>query len=589
MNRGISISPGIGVGKAMVLKTQGIVIIQAAAGNAEEEYIRYDKALAHAAEQLERLANSARTEMGEEEAAIFEAHCDIVNDSAMTSQVKERIAAQGISAEAALQTVTDEFIMMFEEMDDDYMKERAADIRDIRNRLYRILQGVEEQNLKELTEATIIIATDLTPSQTAEMDKRYVKGFITEIGGETSHSAIMARCLQIPAISGVKGLTSLISDGDVIAMDGVSGDFFVNPEEAILDKMASQAEQEKQKLLGLQSLIGQPTVSRDGVRVELAANIGTPKDVDRVLENDGEGIGLYRTEFLFMDRDRMPDEEEQFVAYKTVLERMQNKPVVIRTLDIGGDKKLDYLEMPEEMNPFLGYRAIRLCLDQPDIFKTQLRALYRASAVGNLKIMFPMISSLEELLEAKKYCEEVKSQLRAEKIPFSEHVQIGIMIEIPAAAIISDILAKEVDFFSIGTNDLIQYTTAVDRMNTKIGKLYTAYHPAVLRLIKTVIDNAHREGIWVGMCGEAAGDPNLVPVLLGMGLDEFSMSAGSVLNTRSIISALDTKEMAGKVEIVLKLSTAQEVREYLQWSREGACLRRPLGEFGRVVGNIGVS
>ena len=439
------------------------------------------------------------------------------------------------------------------------MRERAADIKDVTNRILRHILGVKVIDLADLAEEVVLVAHDLTPSDTATMDKKKVLGFLTDIGGRTSHTAIMSRTLEIAAVVGLNSATTEIKDGDFIAFNGNTGEVIINPdEETITTYRKLKADYEEYKK-ALELLKGQATVTLDGRHVELAGNIGTPGDVEGLIKNDAEGVGLYRTEFLYMDRSDFPYE-----AYKAVLEGMNGKPIVIRTLDIGGDKKLDYLPMDEEMNPFLGYRAIRLCLDRKEIFITQLRALYRASVHGKLRIMFPMISSLEELLQAKEVCEEVKTQLKAEGIAYSDEVEVGMMIEVPSAAVISDVLAKHVDFFSIGTNDLIQYTCAVDRMNQKISYLYNQFNPAVLRLIKMVIDNAHKEGKWAGMCGESAGDQLMIPILLGFGLDEFSMSPISILPARKLINSLSYEDMKKLSEEVLALGTAKDIKAYIE-------------------------
>ena len=431
------------------------------------------------------------------------------------------------------------FVSIFESMDNEYMRERAADIKDVTNRVLRHILGIKVVDLSALSEEVILIAHDLTPSDTATMNKNMVLGFLTDIGGRTSHTAIMARTLEIAAVVGLNDATEKIKDGDFVVFNGETGEVIVNPDKETINKYSQLKAKFDEEKEALKQLIGKASTTLDERHVELAGNIGSPNDLEGLLKNDAEGVGLYRTEFLYMDKeDDFPTEDEQYEAYKAVLEGMNGKPIVIRTLDIGGDKELKYFKMDEEMNPFLGYRAIRLCLDRTDIFKTQLRALYRASVHGKLRIMFPMISSLEELLKAKEILKEVLAEMDAEGIAYSNDVEVGMMIEIPSAAVISDILAKHVDFFSIGTNDLIQYTCAVDRMNQKISYLYNQFNPAVLRLIKMVIDNAHKEGKWVGMCGEAAGDQRMIPILLGMGLDEFSMSPISILPARKFITSV---------------------------------------------------
>jgi len=562
--KGIGVSPGIVIGRVLLKEEKQILVEKRDIKNYEEEIQRFKRAIESGKSEIQDIYDNVLKNMGETEASIFEAHLMILEDPEMVEQVEKKIEENKVNAEWALKEISEMFISMFEAMDNEYMKERAADIKDVTSRLMKKLLNIEEVNFSELVNEVIIVAHDLTPSDTSQIDKNKVLGFITEIGGRTSHSAIMARTLEIPAIVAVKDVTTKVKNGDLIVFDGEEGLIHINPEEQIVklyeDKKAEYNKSQKQ----LSLLIGKESITIDGIRVELAANIGTPKDLESVINNDGEGIGLFRSEFLYMDRKTAPSEEEQFEAYKEVAEKMKNKPVVIRTLDVGGDKELEYLNLPKEMNPFLGYRAIRVCLDKVDIFKTQLRAILRASAYGNIKIMFPMISSIEELRAAKAILQEVRNELIKENIKFNEKLEVGIMIEIPAAAIISDLLAKEVDFFSIGTNDLIQYTTAVDRMNEKISHLYNPFHPALLRLVKLVIDSAHKENKWVGMCGEVAGDPKLIPILIGMGLDEFSMSPISILKARGIIRNISQDKMRDLAQQVINLPTAEEVENFIE-------------------------
>jgi phosphotransferase system enzyme I (PtsI) len=564
--KGIGVSPGIVIGKVLLKEEKQIIIEKKDVISYEEEIQRFRIAMENSKTEIQDIYNNVLKNIGETEASIFEAHLMILEDPEMLEQIEKKIQDNKVNAEWALKEVSETFISIFEGMDNEYMKERAADIKDVTGRLMKKLMNIQEINFSKLANEVIIVARDLTPSDTSQIDKNKVLGFITEIGGRTSHSAIMARTLEIPAIVAVKDITSKVKNGDLIVFDGEEGLIYVNPEEEIVKLYEGKKEEYNKSQKELSLLIGKESITIDGARVELAANIGTPKDLGSVISNDGEGIGLFRSEFLYMDRKSAPSEEEQYEAYKKVAEEMKNKPVVIRTLDVGGDKELDYLNLPKEMNPFLGYRAIRVCLDKIDTFKTQLRAILRASAYGNIKIMFPMISSIEELRAAKAILQEVKDELLKENIAFNEKLEVGIMIEIPAAAIISDLLAKEVDFFSIGTNDLIQYTTAVDRMNEKISHLYNPFHPAVLRLVKMVIDNAHKENKWVGMCGEAAGDPKLIPVLIGMGLDEFSMSPISILKARGIIRNISKQKMRDLAEQVINLPTAEEVEKFIEKS-----------------------
>ena len=457
--------------------------------------------------------------------------------------VCQKIKDNTYTAEYAYALVSQDMIKMFEEMDNDYMKERASDIKDISNRLLSYLLNIEVKNPGDIHEEVIVVSEDLTPSDTAQLNRKFVKGIITEMGGPTSHSAIMARTLEIPAVVGLKSITDTLKTGDLIILDGNEGLVIVNPNKEVLDQYKTLAQTYIDKKNKLKNLVDQASETKDKHRVELGANIGSPKDLDKALKNGCEGIGLYRTEFLYMDNQAFPTEEEQFQAYKEVLDKMQGKPVVIRTLDIGGDKELSYFDTPNELNPFLGQRAIRLCLENMAIFKTQLRALLRASVYGNLKIMFPMIATLDEFRKAKEILLKTEVELREEGMEVSKNTQVGIMVEIPSTAILADQFAKEVDFFSIGTNDLIQYTFAADRMNESVSYLYQPYNPSLLRLIKMVIEAGHKEKKWVGMCGEMAGDPIAVPILIGLGLDEFSMSASSILGTRALIGRLSYDKM----------------------------------------------
>jgi len=562
--KGIGVSPGIVIGKVLLKEEKKIIIEKKGITSYEEEIKRYKVAMENSKSEIQDIYNNVLKNIGEKEATIFEAHLMILEDPEMLEQIEKKIQDDKVNAEWALKEISEMFIAMFDAMDNEYMKERAADIKDVTSRIMKKLLNIEEVNFGQLANEVIIVANDLTPSDTSQIDKKKVLGFITEIGGRTSHSAIMARTLEIPAIVAVKDITKKVKNGDLIVFDGEEGLIFVNPDEKIVKQYEEKKLEYNKSQQALSLLIGKESTTLDGKTVELAGNIGTPKDLSSVIGNDCEGIGLFRSEFLYMDRTSAPTEEEQFAAYKEVAQKMNNKPVVIRTLDVGGDKELDYLNLPKEMNPFLGYRAIRVCLDKVDIFKTQLRAILRASAFGNVKIMFPMISSIEELRAAKVILQEVKEELLKENIVFNEKLEVGIMVEIPAAAIISDLFAKEVDFFSIGTNDLIQYTTAVDRMNEKISHLYNPFHPALLRLVKMVIDSAHKENKWVGMCGEVAGDPKLIPILIGMGLDEFSMSPISILKARGIIRSISQEKMKALAEQVVNLPTAEDVEKFIE-------------------------
>ncbi|MFV0559158.1 MAG: phosphoenolpyruvate--protein phosphotransferase [Enterococcus sp.] len=545
--KGIAASDGVAVAKAYLLVQPDLAFTKVSVEDTAAEEKRLDDALEQSTKELTQIREKAAQSLGEAEAQVFDAHLMVLSDPEMIGQIKQNIQDNKVNAEAALKEVTDMYIGMFEAMDDNkYMQERAADIRDVAKRVLAHLLGVKLPNPSMIDEEVVVIAHDLTPSDTAQLDRTYVKAFVTDIGGRTSHSAIMARSLEIPAIVGTQEITSKVKEGDIVAVNGIEGEAIVNPSEdqkaaylkAGEDFAAQKAEWEKLK--------NAKTETADGKHFELAANIGTPKDLTGVHNNGAEAIGLYRTEFLYMDSSDFPTEDDQYEAYKAVLEGMDGKPVVVRTMDIGGDKELPYLELPKEMNPFLGYRALRISLSElgDGMFRTQMRALLRASVHGNLRIMFPMVATLKEFRAAKAIFEEEKQKLTTEGVSVADNIQVGIMIEIPAAAVIADKFAKEVDFFSVGTNDLIQYTMAADRMNERVSYLYQPYNPSILRLIKHVIDSAHAEGKWAGMCGEMAGDQMAVPLLVGMGLDEFSMSATSVLKTRSLMKRLDTTKMA---------------------------------------------
>lgn len=562
--KGIAASAGIAIARAFILEHPDYSISQKQVTDVDAELAKLDAALAQSQTELEAIKARTLQELGEKKAEIFESHLLILNDPELIDPVKEKIKSESVNAEYALNETATQFIQMFENMKSAYLQERAADMRDVTKRILKHLLGLNYVSPSEISEEVIVVAEDLTPSDTAQLNRKYVKGFTTNIGGRTSHSAIMARSLEIPAVVGTKNVLSSVQSGDLMIVDGLEGDVIINPTEAIVAQYRAKQEAYAKQVEEWKKLRTEPTVSKDGVHVELAANIGTPNDVAGVLDNGGEAVGLYRTEFLYMGRDKLPSEEIQYVAYKSVLEKMEGKPVVVRTLDIGGDKELPYLDLPKEMNPFLGFRAVRLCLDRQDIFRTQLRALLRASVHGNLRIMFPMIATLGEFREAKAVLEEEKAKLEAEGIQVASNIQLGIMVEIPSTAVLADQFAKEVDFFSIGTNDLIQYTMAADRMNERVSYLYQPYNPAILRLIKMVIDAAHREGRWVGMCGEMAGDSTAIPILLGLGLDEFSMSATSILPARSQISKLSRAEMQTLAAKALEMGTAEEVVELVR-------------------------
>ncbi|OQP16038.1 phosphoenolpyruvate--protein phosphotransferase [Geobacillus zalihae] len=561
---GIAASSGIAIAKAYRLETPDLAAEKRAVADVEAEVARLEAAVAKAKEELEAIKQHALEKLGEDKAAIFAAHLLVLDDPELLNPIKEKIQTERVNAEYALDETASFFISMFEAMDNEYMKERAADIRDVTKRVLAHLLGITISNPSLISEEVVIIAEDLTPSDTAQLNRQYVKGFATDIGGRTSHSAIMARSLEIPAVVGTKTVTAEVKNGDIVIVDGLDGQVIINPSPELLAQYEQKRARYEAQKAEWAKLVHEATVTADGIHVELAANIGTPDDVKGALANGAEGIGLYRTEFLYMGRSELPTEDEQFVAYKTVLEQMNGKPVVVRTLDIGGDKELPYLQLPKEMNPFLGFRAIRLCLEMQDMFRTQLRALLRASVYGNLKIMFPMIATLDEFRQAKAILLEEKEALLRQGVAVADGIEVGMMVEIPAAAVMADQFAKEVDFFSIGTNDLIQYTMAADRMNERVAYLYQPYNPAILRLISHVIDAAHREGKWVGMCGEMAGDPIAIPILLALGLDEFSMSATSILPARAQLKQLSKEEAARIKETVLSLGTAEEVVSFVK-------------------------
>lgn len=561
--RGVGVSPGIAIGKALVLKEETISIPQQRTQTAAEEIQHLNQSLISVRDKLGEIKARAFGDLGDK-AKIIDVQILITQDEELLSYAQQCIQ-DGMTAEAAINAGIEFYAKMLEELDNEYMRERVADLRDVGGRIVRNLLGVDERDLANLSEDIIIVAKDLSPSDTASMNKAHVLGFITDIGGRTSHSAIMARSLEIPAIVGTKDGTRQIQTGDILIVDALEGEIMLHPTSSQISQYERRREVQREEKQRLQSLKSLPSILADGHRVELSANIGNPEHARGAIANGAEGVGLYRTEFLYMGRNEFPSEEEQFAAYKAVAVMFdQNRPVVIRTLDIGGDKELPYLDMPKEMNPFLGYRAIRLCLDRTEIFKIQLRAILRASAFGNIKLMYPMIATLEELRAANQVLDTVKKDLRRENVPFNEEMEVGIMVEIPAVAILADQFAKEVDFFSIGTNDLIQYTMAADRMNEKVAYLYQPFNPAVLRLIQGVITAAHQKGKWVGMCGEMAGDLSAIPILLGLGLDELSMSASSILPARSLVRQLTQQEARRITQAALALGNAQEIKNFVE-------------------------
>lgn len=560
---GKSASQGIAIGRALVLRSQTIKIEEGHVSDVDREKARFEKAIEKSAGEIRKLHEKVLATLGNDKAQIFEAHLMILEDPELTDSVREKISNEKVKATKAVDDVARMFITMFESMDQEYMRERVLDIKDVTDRIQRNLLGIQSPDLSALSSQVVVVAHDITPSQMASVDLKCVLGIVTEIGGKTSHTAIMARTLELPAVVGLKDATTGIHDGEFVVLDGETGEVYPNPTSdtiRIFEEKRARELKAKQELMGL---VGHPSKTVDGHEVFLEANIASALDLDTVIRNDAQGIGLFRTEFIYMDRSSAPSEDEQFEIYRKVLERMDGKPTVIRTLDVGGDKNVSYLKIPKEENPFLGFRAVRYCLRNPDLFKTQLRALLRASIFGNLHIMFPMISNLGEVKEARAFLEEAREEVKARGLKVAEKIKVGIMIEIPSAAVIADVLAKHVDFFSIGTNDLIQYVCAVDRMNENVHDLYDPFHPAVLRLINNVIVEGHKAGIEVGMCGEMASNELLTEVLLGMGLSHFSMAPSGILRTRRKISTANfakAKKVAGEV---LKMSGPDEIRAFL--------------------------
>jgi len=561
--KGIGVSSGIAIG--YVLKKEETVqkIERKTIEDSGAEMKRLNEARQTSIAQLDQIIQKMQQENRDEEAQIFEAHKMLVGDDIFFGEVEQMILKEKVNAEWALQVITDAYIKQFASFEDEYLRERQADLVDIRNRITKILLGIEEKEPDAVSDEMVIVAKDLAPSDFAKMDLSKIIGFVTEKGSKTSHVSIMARSYGVPAVVGVEAIFTKVKNGDAIIIDGEAGTVLLNPTAAELDTYQRKQQKLQEFNTRLQALKDRETCSLDGKKFTIAANISGPQDVDAVLANGGEGIGLYRTEFLFLDRDSFPSEEEQFTVYKSVVEKMKGKPVVFRTLDVGGDKELPYLDIPPEDNPFLGFRAIRICLANQELFRTQLRALLRASEYGNLKIMFPMISSLEELRAAKAQLKAVSAELEKENIDFAEDIEVGMMVEVPAAAMIAEIFAKEVDFFSIGTNDLIQYTTAVDRGNQRIAHLYTEYHPALFRLIQRIVDAAHQEDIWVGICGEAAANPRLAPIYAAMGVDELSVDSKSILKIRWMLNNSSCLEMEKVIAQIMEMPTAEEIEAYL--------------------------
>ena len=564
--KGIAASDGIGIAKAYLLIDPDLSFEKKTIDDPATEYERVEKAFSASIADLATIKQNAKSRLSDEELEVFDAHIAILSDPEMKNQIKDEIESQHVSAEEAMTDVTTNFANVLAAMTDNkYMQERAADVKDVAKRALSHLLGKQLPDIASISEPVVIIAKEITPSDTSQMDAKFVKGLATDLGGRTSHAAIMARTLRIPAVVGAEDVTSTIKNGDMVIVDGLHGDIIVDPSQAQIDEYQAKADSFEKERAEWAKLVDAPSVSKDGQHFEIAANIGTPDDVADALKQGADGVGLFRSEFLYMSSDHLPTEDEQFEAYKKAVVGMQGKPVVVRTLDIGGDKPLNYLPLPEEMNPFLGYRAIRICLHRPDIFKTQLRALIRASEFGPVEIMFPMIATLAELHQAKAIYQECKDELQKDHPGLGDNVKIGMMIEVPLAALYADQLAKEVDFFSIGTNDLIQYCFAADRGNDAVSYLYQPLNPAFLRLIKHVIDAAHANNTKAAMCGEMAGDQLAMPLLLGLGLDEYSMSASSILRTRSMMKDLDTKECAKWANDAINLCyTADEVEKMVK-------------------------
>lgn len=559
--QGIPAASGYSIGQAVILEHNTTEIERKSIHDVQAEVERLQTAAQQAVKELEEIKESTAQKLGEHHAEIFATHILVLQDEEFIGQAIEQVRTEQVNAEYALSKVTQQLVDIFNHMDSEYMRERAADFRDVSNRVLNLLLGKKINSSHNFDKEVVLFAYDLTPSDTAQLDRSKVVGFATNIGGRTSHSAIMARSMEIPAVVGLKNATEMVHTGDTIILDGASGIILINPDQDTIAEYRSKKTKFEQRKEEIKRFKDKPSITADGYEVELAANIGNPQDALGARNHGAEGVGLYRTEFLYMGRNQFPTEAEQYHSYTAVCETLgSTQPVIIRTLDIGGDKELPYLQLPKEMNPFLGYRAIRLCLDRKSLFKTQLRAILRASAHGNIKLMYPMIATLLELREANAILAEAKAELKAEGIAYNTKMEVGIMIEVPAAAIMADQLANEVDFFSIGTNDLVQYTMAADRMNEQVAHLTQPFNPAILRLIKMVIDAAHQEGKWVGMCGEMAGNVRAVPLLLGLGLDEFSMNASSVLPVRVLLSQLNRQEMMELATEALQLATAEEIQ-----------------------------
>ena len=563
MYKGIAGSEGIGIGKVVIIEDHDITIETKHVPETDSEIARLQEAIEKFVEITNKMADKMDETVGKKDADILRGHIQMLQDPMIEEQISSLIVAEKITAEMAVDQVLEQTAEMFSQIPDELLQQRATDFRDIKARMIKLLMGIEDVDISQVPAGTVLVAKDLTPSMTAGIKPENIEGILTEMGGKTSHSAILARAMEIPAVLSIEGICDIVKNGDTVVLDGTSGEALVNPEEDVVKEFEDKREQFAKDKALLKAYAGKPSVTKDGTKVELVCNIGKPEDAKKAVECDGEGIGLFRTEFLFMDRDSIPTEDEQFEAYKAVAETMKGKPVIIRTLDIGGDKDVPYLGLEKEENPFLGFRAIRFCLQRQDIYKTQLKALVKASAYGKIKIMVPLVTGVGELRQVKTMVADIMKEFDEKDVPYNKNIEIGVMMETPAACMMADALAKEAAFFSIGTNDLTGYTMAVDRGNAKVAYLYSTYNPAVLRAIKRIIECGRKEGIMVGMCGEAAADPKLIPLLLALGLDEFSVSATSVLKTRKIISDCDVGACKELAEKVMQCITEEEVLKLL--------------------------
>ena len=561
MFKGIAASPGIATGKVFLYNSEDVRVpcFKIKITDIPSEIARFEEALIKTRSEIIAIRNNIASEMGIKHAEIFNAHLLVLEDRMIIDEIVTRLRSQRYNIEYIFEDVLHKYISAFQKMDDEYLKERISDIEDVGKRLIRNLLGEEKQTLLNLPPQSVVVAYDLSPSDTATMHRKHVIAFVSDIGGKTSHTAIMAKSLEIPAVVGLENITENVKNGDIVIVDGTSGIVYVNPSRSVLSQYLREQKKLEKFNTELQELKTLPAQTKDGHRIELGANIELSDEIPAVLSYGAEGIGLYRTEYFYMNRQDLPTEEEHYRAYRNVVEKIKPNALTIRSLDLGGDKFLSQLDVPKEMNPFLGCRAIRLSLARPELFKIQLRAILRASAYGKVRLMYPMISGMEELEAANVCLEEAKQELKSKKIAYGRDMEVGVMIEVPSAAIIADILATKVDFFSIGTNDLIQYALAVDRVNEKIAYLYEPAHPAVLRLIKNIIDAGHSKGIWVGMCGEMAGEPKFTPLLLGLGLDEFSVPAPSLLKIKKVVRSVRYDEAKSLVAEALTLYTGRDI------------------------------